>query len=376
MQWNLKNALPFAATSLIAFTSIVNADGNNNNTNSNNNSQSAQIRNLENRVNALEQRRGSSGMINPPGRPQVRNGADLFIFADWLLWNAHEDGLAYAVKSEAPITLIDAHAKDVHFNWNFGFRVGAGYNMCHDGWDIKATYLRFNSHGRSEIHAGDDFILPVRASPADLFSVEGTAAKSNTYIRLLLNQVDLDLGREFYVSKWMTLRPHMGLRADWIRQKWGINYRTIAGYPTPNHIEIFMKDHWFGIGVEGGMDTLWGLGNGWSLYGNIDVSILYGFHSMKQDEEFDPINFFTLQNFKFSYRNSQPILDLELGLRWDHMFDDDRFHLGLHAGWEHHVYFGQNQFPYFVALTEPGNFLGNHGNLTFQGWTLGARFDF
>lgn len=369
--------LPLAATSLVAFTSIVNAEGNNGNTNNNYNSQNgAQIRNLENRVNALEQRRGSSGMINPPGRPQVRDGADLFIFADWLLWNAHEDGLGYAIKSEFPDVISDAHAKSVSFDWNFGFRVGAGYNMCHDGWDIKATYLRFNSHGRSEIHAGDDFILPVRATPADEVAFS-TAAKSNTYIRLLLNQVDLDLGREFYVSKWMTLRPHMGLRANWIRQKWGINYRTMAGFATPNHIEIFMKDHWYGIGLEGGLDTLWGLGSGWSIYGNIDASILYGLHRMKRDEEFDPSDYKPIDDFKFSYRNSQPVLDMEMGLRWDHMFDDDRFHLGLHAGWEHHVYFGQNQFPYFVEDTsEKGNFIGNQGNLTFQGWTLGARFDF
>ncbi len=91
MQWNLKKMLPLAATSLVAFTSIVNAEGNNNgngnynsqNGNGNGNGNNAQMRNLENRVNALEQRRGSSGMINPPGRPQVRDGADIFIFADW-----------------------------------------------------------------------------------------------------------------------------------------------------------------------------------------------------------------------------------------------------------------------------------------------------
>ena len=71
-----------------------------------------------------------------------------------------------------------------------------------------------------------------------------------------------------------------------------------------------------------------------------------------------------------------PFLDMMAGLRYDHMFYNDRFHLGLQVGWEHHIYFSQNQFPVFVDDVSKGSFVSNQGDLTFQGWTFAARFDF
>ena len=210
MQWNLKKMWPAAATSLIAFTSLVNADAD-----------SAQMRNLENRVNALEQRRGASGMINPPARPQVKDGADLFIFGDLLYWNAHETGLPVAILQDGPSTnLSDAEVKNISFDWDFGFRLGVGYNLPHDGWDLNLTWLRFITDGSRRVNAhGDDIIFATRLPPAD-GTAGDTFQKARGHWRLRFNQLDLDLGREFFVSKWLTLRPHFGLRADWVRQKW------------------------------------------------------------------------------------------------------------------------------------------------------------
>jgi hypothetical protein len=81
-------------------------------------------------------------------------------------------------------------------------------------------------------------------------------------------------------------------------------------------------------------------------------------------------------NVHNSYRISQPVLDLALGLQWDYMFCNDRIHLGLHAGWEHHIYFSQNQFPSFTNAVSKGIYVSNQGDLALQGWTIGARLDF
>ncbi|HEY4713060.1 MAG TPA: Lpg1974 family pore-forming outer membrane protein, partial [Aquirhabdus sp.] len=77
-----------------------------------------------------------------------------------------------------------------------------------------------------------------------------------------------------------------------------------------------------------------------------------------------------------SFRQTAAITDLQLGLRWDHMFSKDRYHFGIQAGWEHHMFFSQNQLTHFVDDAEIGNFVLNQGDLTTQGWTLSARFDF
>ena len=367
MQRNWNKMLFLAATSLVALSNVSFANGD-----------TAQMRNLENRVSALEQRKGASGMINPQGRAQVKDGVDLFIYADLLYWNAHENGLNVAIKNEDSSTdLSDAEIKNLHGKWNWGFRVGAGYNTPHDGWDLRLTWLRFTDNGRKNIHSdSDDFVYPSRVAPADQADNFATACeKMKSKWHLRLDQLDLDLGREFFVSKWLTLRPHVGLRTDWIRQNLRANYKNFTAFSAVNEIKTDSKDRWWGIGLQGGLDTQWGLGRGWSIFGNAAAAIIYGFHDLDVDNKNRPgsVKFVDLDN---TYRVSHPILDMEMGVRWDNMFCNDRYHLGLQIGWEHHIYFSQNQFPVLVDDVSLGSVVSNQGDLTFQGWTFSARFDF
>ena len=374
------------ATSLVATAGFVHADGD-----------SAQMRNLENRVNALEQRRGATGMINPPGRPQVRDGVDLFLFGQLLVWNAHENGLPFAIVNEnSGHNLADSKVKNIHSEWDAGFRVGIGYNLPHDGWDLNLAWLRFNTDGEKKINAHSNrHVFSTRNQPREMNVFNDSCQKAHSRWDLHLNQLDLDLGREFFVSKWLTLRPHFGVRSDWVHQKWESHFRNFQGFQfinpqintfPPNKLEIEYKDEWWGIGLEGGLDTQWGLGSGWSLFGNMTGAILYGFHDIDVEDEvspavtisgyFTPTSKGTFVDMDNTYRVSHPILDIMMGLRYDRMFSNDQFHLGLQLGWEHHVYFSQNQFPVFVDDVNLGTIVSNQGDLTFQGWTLSARFDF
>jgi len=365
MRWNLSQILPLVTTSFTALASVAHADD-------------AQTRNLENRVTALEQRKGASGMINPQGRPQIKDGADLFLFGDLLYWNAHENGLNYAVEKEGDLNnLDDAEVKNIHGKWNFGFRAGIGYNTPHDGWDLRLTWLRFMDNGGRKAK-NKDGLYPIMASASDTFLSDATAAKARSRWNVNLNQIDLDLGREFFVSKWLTMRPHVGVRTDWIHQKWTGKYsHFISSLASGSAMDVKFKDHWYGIGLEGGLDTQWGLGNGWSIFGNLTTAILYGFHDLKLDEETKNRGVETdFADLEQTYRVSHPILDLQMGLRWDNMFDGDRYHLGVQIGWEHHIYFSQNQFQKFYDNLRAGSFVSNQGDLTFQGWTFSARFDF
>lgn len=369
MKLKLTHLLSLIATSFVAMTPFSHA-GNDN----------AQMRNLENRVTALEQRKGASGMINPQGRPQIRDGADLFVYGDLLVWNAHENGLQLAVKNTGVATNIaDSEVKNIHGKWNPGFRVGIGYNTPHDGWDLRLTWLRFtdNGHKSAFAHAGQ-FIFPTRVPPAGFATLADYATQLKGYWSLNLNQLDLDLGREFFVSKWLTLRPHAGVRTDWVRQRLNANYKNF-GAVAGTSANTSAKDHWFGFGVEGGLDTQWGLGRGWSLFADLSGAILYGYHKITQEVSTTTVAgaASTLyEGLKDSYRVSHPTLDTQIGVRWDNMFCNDQFHIGLQIGWEHHVYFSQNQFPLFVDDTAPGVFTSNQGDLTLQGWTFAARFDF
>ncbi len=369
------------AVSLVGFTNIIYADTTTNN--------SAQMRNLENRMTALEQRKNGCGMINPPGRPQIRCGADLFVFGDLIYWNTHENGLNYAIVNKGDSTnLANAEVKNIHGKWNWGFRLGAGYNLPYDGWDLRFTWLRFTDNAKKHANPGDDgFVFPTMTAAADPTAQDSPCLRANAHWRMRLDQLDLDLGREFFVSKHLTLRPHGGLRTYWLKQKLEVEYNNFTSFGLPNEVEVESKDRWWGIGLETGLDTQWNLGAGVSLFGNIAAAIVYGFHHLKFEDEDTPArsngnnNSSSLPNGVFAdvrnrYRVSQPVLDILGGVRWDNMFTDDRFHLGIQLAWEHHIYFDQNQLMVFTDDFNFGKFFANQGNLTLQGWTFSMRFDF
>ena len=254
----------------------------------------AQIRNLENRVSALEQRKNANSMVNPSGRPQVRDGADLFINAEWLIWQAHENGLNYAVKTDSTLDdtalLYGSTIKDLHFDWDSGVRVGLGYNLPHDGWDVVATWTWFeNKATGSASPSTPKELLGTQTFP---LGTDGNNAfqSANSTLRLHLNFIDLELGREFFVSKWVTLRPFIGLRNAWVRQKQTTAYNTLVNpiFQTTQtgYLSKGSCNYW-GLGPMTGLNTQWGLGCGLSLFGNGSVSLLNGF--------FDTTNYQTRQ---------------------------------------------------------------------------------
>ncbi len=343
----------------------------------------AQMRSLENRVSAMEQKKGSNAMVNPPGRPQVRDGADLFFTADWLIWQGQENGNGYAIKTKKvqseTTALYNSSVKNLHFDWDSGFRVGLGYNLPHDGWDLVAGWTWFQNTAKGHTSSGSGAVFS--ANPYDLAeqSVDYFSS-SYAHLNLKLNMIDLDLGREFFVSKWMTIRPFMGLRTTWVNQRFNANYNDPIPASSVASFSSKATNKYWGIGIHSGMNTQWGLGAGFSLYGNAAFSILNGFFKVKDYEATQYTNGTHNDNIGNidSFRVGRVISELAMGLRWDTMFADDRCHFGIQGGWEQLMFFGQNQFKHFYGsfISNAGAYFANQGDLTFQGWTLAARLDF
>lgn len=343
----------------------------------------AQMRSLENRINTLEQKKSATNALNPSGRPQVRDGADLFFTADLLVWQAHENGLGYAIKAQTPQPLSSAlyksSVKNMEFDWDCGFRLGLGWNTPHDGWDLGVNWTWFQNKAKGAANVNSSHILlPTNAyAPADI-PLTGFS-KATSHYRLHLNLLDLDLGREFFVSKWMTLRPFISLRSGWIYQNTHATF--CEGVPSTSLTGSFLKaeNNYWGIGPRMGLNTQWGLGHGISLFGNAGASLLYGFFHLEnyQKQILGGSSNDAVTN-KDSVRVGRAISELALGVRWDTMFADDRCHFGIQAGWEHLMFFEQNQFKKFSGTTSAssGNYVNSQGSLTIQGWTLSARLDF
>ncbi len=372
----------------------------------------AQMRNLENRVTALEQRKSANGMINPNGRPQIKGGADLFFTADFIYWVGNESGLDFVVKNDCNTNYTsNARFKSPGFKWEPGFRVGLGYNLPHDGWDLYANWTWLISRADRNVSTTDGEVLyPTFLNINQIDSVCGSVGCANAKWKTHLNVIDLELGRQFFVSKWLTVRPHFGLRNAWAYQHFNLDYcgnfntyhnnescSNTCGcslsssssddssdscyHYIPNRRGSVYSDNsckFWGLGLRGGLNTQWGLGCGFSLYGDLALSMLFGRFHVKQDENFHPQDEASLKTNDIvdKFTACRAVTDLAAGLRWDQNFDRDRFHFRLQAGWEQHLFFSQNQFHRVVDDFAPGITVVNQGDLSFNGLTIATRFDF
>lgn len=339
-----------------------------------------QMRNLENRVSALEQRRGANGMINPPARPVVKDGCDFWIQGEGLFMQPTEDGLSLAIPTDASVSYVDGRIHNAKYDWSWGFRVGAGYNMPHDGWDLMFgwTWFRAQDHNHKDRVVNEN-MLGTQMVPATANADVSNLDRASAHLHLQINMADLEMGREFFVSKWLTLRPHLGFRGAWVRRTFDPKYTGGSIAPAGASDDVYRKNSISGFGILGGLDSQWGLGSGWSFYGNFALSMIYGRQHTSLKEYTSTANS-NPGTERWDGRNHwtavRPITDLAIGLRWDHLFADDQYRVRFQVGWEQLLFFGFGQDMNFydsTAIAANGN---QAGDLGLSGISFQARFDF
>jgi hypothetical protein len=338
----------------------------------------SEVQDLQSKVANLEKTKGMP-QITPSARPEVKHGWNIYLTGDWLYWKAQENGLNYALKTKLPDANLDqlgnGHLEAPSFSWDSGFRIGLGWNTAHDGWDLYANWSRFYTDATGKEHASDT--QTVFPTLSDIAFANIPCETASSHLKIHFNQLDVDLGREFYVSTWLSLKPVLGIRTIWIDQHYRIEYDgqpTLAGGDDFfNHIH-YKNDFW-GVGPEGGLQTQWELGAGFSVFGDAFASLFYGHFQIERTSTILTVvppdtTVDAPSKTQDRFRVARFAFDTAIGLRWDYEFAHDRIHLGLQAGWEDHIFFGQNQL-FDTDLLESFN-----KDLTLQGLTVSARLDF
>ncbi len=356
--------------------------------------------------------------INAPVRPYTCNGDWSFTLAAFY-WNAHQDGMEYAIDNAvqqadndaaatqlANSSIVSASYETPSSKWEYGFKLGLGYNTTCDGWDFRVLWTNYHGKANSHIEAENDdnhTLLPLwsnfngtdgAADPTFVLPVFATDIEAKWNLNLDL--IDFELGRDFWSGRKVALRPHIGLRFANIRQNYEIDQRGGSwSEPAPRlNNEVDIDNNFKGIGMRSGLDTLWTLGCGWSIYGDTAVSLVYGRFNIDHDEtnrqastSFTKDKFFETTD---SFRASRLMLDFGIGLQWSALFCDCDYKLKVNLGWENHLFLDQNQMWRVVKVTEPvgtqdtapsGITLANifhqrRGDLDTQGWTLTVELDF
>lgn len=376
MEMKFRKLLPLVGALCLGLTST--AFAHSNYQNGNGSSSYGSSNSMDSSSSQGTYQRGTFREITPNAGPRVAHGADVFMTADFIYWKTSEDGLFFASTGAANDqgAAVKGKAAAVGEDWAPGFKVGLGLNLGHDGWDLYTQYTWLHASD-SATHKGDFIFVPELLPFNNGPSVAGTEAKASW--KTHFNVIDLELGRNFYTSQYLTLRPFFGLKGTWQSHQFkntvtSTDLRTSGGGDSfPGTAVANKKYDFWGIGVRGGLQTGWYFTKCWSIYGNLALTSLWtNYYKHTQTLDFNNSTTGTTTSAinidNDDFYTCRFVSELELGLRWETWFYDDNYHFAIQAGWQQQNWINLSNFH---QVLDSGT-----TDFSTQGLNLKFRFDF
>jgi len=271
---------------------------------------------------------------------------EIFIGAELLYLRAYQGGIADVcdgtqttdtIEGGILVSTLTGSAHDPDFNWDLGYRVGVGYEFADSHCGIGAFWTHFKSHNGDENNTNEN-----------RWNID-------------LDIVDVLYGCECNGCNCFVFTPFAGIRYANIHQSLHTNFLgSIDG--VTSRTRGHLREEFYGVGPVFGVDGDWGIGCGFSLYGNISAGVLYGrFHvtSHETDVFSTGIN---INDLSQRILACQGVLDTAFGVRWKTCFCCDK-ELLVQLGVEQHRYFNHNQFC-------------GYGDLSLDGVSLAVGIEF
>ncbi|MBN2479761.1 MAG: hypothetical protein JXA94_05995 [Parachlamydiales bacterium] len=329
-----------------------------------------------------------SSAYNAPARINVCNEWDVYASGTFLWWQANEEGLAVGysrggtgvIGNNNVITSRPDKIFDFDFKYEPAFKIGLGYNVVYDDWDVFLQYTRLNfTNTTTAQKPSDGVLIPrwVRATSSVFVGISGLESKW----KLDFNIFDLDLGRSYYVGKKFTLKTLYGLKGGWINQA----YTQVATLPdfslinSNTSVTRSLSDSWL-LGPRAGLNGKWHLGSGFNLIGNTEISLFYqqfSKYSMKMQSPTNPNLLFRNKSNK-NFNAVNPSIEFLLGFNWGCYLDRNNWHFDILVAYEQQTYFFQNKMRSYADTISGvnGGEISNPGDLSLHGLNLQIRFDF
>lgn len=319
--------------------------------------------------------------VTPSARTcQGLNGA--FISGDFLYWKARQEDLIYAsfieITQDRNTTVESLKPVEVDFEFDPGFKIGAGGDLPFDGWDLYLNWTHFHNSISSSVSSNEpnlvNFFTRQDLNQAAIFLGRGAKGSWN----LMFNTLDFDWGRRFFLSETLTIRPSWGVKAAWINQRFQFKFSDVEQRLNPQNRFpdefLHWKNKFWGIGPFIGINTKWTWGWGIGIYGELSGALLWG--KFKEDQSF-LINFFEEDANVFTqFRNSmkfdayriRPTIKLFVGLDWERCLIENWLSLNFRIGYEAQYFWSQ-----VFNIQNENN---TAGDLTLEGLTFTGRIDF
>lgn len=338
---------------------------------------------------------GMSREITPSASPIASEGARFYFSGDFIYWQAKEDNLTVGYTGVAdtydpasgtrPSNPSKAgKIQMIDLSYEPGFKIGAGLVFAHDGWDTFMNYTWLDETNQSTTLSRTSTNGMLQSL---YFNTENTASYANSVTgtwSFYFNEIDWELGRKFFISKRLVLRPHMGLKGAWIHQNYDLaEFGSTTGSLTASNANAhtYQRQKYWGVGFRTGLNAEWHFTRDFSIYGNVAVSEIYGLMHLKAKSQVDDPNTDMIATTGFvgqwinqhkNIHTMRPVLEMAMGFRYETSFGEDNYYrFLLSAGWEQQIWWNQNQFIKVPTVdTQTSN------DLMFQGLDVKIGFAF
>lgn len=310
---------------------------------------------------------------------------DVWVDGSFIYWQVAGENLELGINDhnagsddeDASVTPMLGNVVNMDFKFKPGFQVGLGVDFGCDNWDGYAEYTYFRSKdtvSQAAYTAGQ--VHSFWVSPGILLDESApNFLRGAAKWRADFDFVDATVGRWYYSGKKLTFHPFFGLRAAFIRQRYGTTFVDSFGTVSMTHD----KTHSWGVGPRTGVDGNWSIGRGFRFYGNGAADVLYTSYKIASTQtgvaaEEAGTKFIDVTQDTIGYLRTH--IDLELGAGWDKYFACNKWHFDLSAGYGFQVFFDQIMFRKWLDDIDIAKSIMPMGDLFIQGLTVKAKLDF
>lgn len=312
---------------------------------------------MEERVETLEKHMGQVSVETPEGTyganiaPQnfERGWVGMELFGGPLYWHAKVGGTEYVYSQATGKGKVESQS----FDWDFGYRVGAGIFFSLFDWELLGMYTHYGSQDTE----GKGVIPPsLLVNLKGNFFVFSQNVKS-TY-DIAYDSATLELRR----GSFLGLGSSIGVKQTWMQQEQRVTYSAFSNDLT----KVKDRCRFRGTGPQIGMHFDWNLFYKISLFGGAKAALLYGLFEVKHTES--PLE------LKADVHLFSPNLSFLFGLK--KAFPLEKGQLSFSLAYEADYYWRQNQMLTLEDRTSRLKVARQAEDLTFYGFTGSVILEF
>jgi len=199
-------------------------------------------------------------VITPTVYPYVSQGPNIYANIEFIWWQPVLNGTGYAYNGVTDfdnpppgISVIAGKLGRPNFGFEPGFKVALGGHFDHDGWNIEAEYTYLPASAKSSITTTRDkgastlFAIVTGDGTVGPIAISQASEKWKHHFNLLTAA----LGRNFFISKYLTLKPFIGMDAAWLGDKLSQQFTPSVTFLTTG-VSVTKKQSTWGLGLRGG----------------------------------------------------------------------------------------------------------------------------